>query len=134
MTATNLRERAESLLGLTVEGPFGLPVELTDPDGNIQTLSENDGETLKGQALGHRTTINPDTGVELVLVNPILVLRRSSLTRIPEDGEYWHIRMPLDPSETATKHDFMLDPSKSIEGGRSLGEIRLYLKNAVQSS
>jgi hypothetical protein len=42
--------------------------------------------------------------------------------------------MPLDPSETATKHDFMLDPSKSIEGGRSLGEIRLYLKNAVQSS
>jgi hypothetical protein len=132
MTA-NLRERAESLLGLTLEGPFGLPVELTDPDGVIYTET-NDGRTLKGQVLGHRTTINPDTGVELVLVNPILVLRRSSLTRIPEDGEYWHIRMPLDPSETATKHDFMLDPSKSIEGGRSLGEIRLYLKNAVQSS
>jgi hypothetical protein len=129
----NLRETAESLLGLTLEGPFGLPVELTDPDGNIQTLSENDGETLKGQALGHRTTVNPDTGVELVVVNPILVLRRSSLTRIPENGEVWYVKMPLDPSETATKHNFILDRSKSIEGGRSLGEIRLYLKNTVQS-
>jgi hypothetical protein len=130
--AVNLREKAESLLGLTLEGPFGLPVELTDPDGVIYTTTAN-GDELRGQALGHRTTINPDTGVELVVVNPILVLRRSSLTRIPEDGEVWHVRMPLDPSETATKHDFILDQSKSIEGGRSLGEIRLYLKNAVQS-
>jgi hypothetical protein len=78
-------------------------------------------------------TVNPDTGVETITINPVAVLRRSSLTRVPIDGEFWHVRMPLDPDPDATKHDFILDPSKSIENGRDLGVIRLYLKQAVQN-
>lgn len=123
--STNLRELGESLLGLTVEGPFGLPVDLTAPDGSQFSAT--------GQLVYDRLEVTPDTGEVIVVTNPVAVLRRSSLDTIPANGENWHFRMPLSPSRTATKVDFVLDKSRSIEGGKSLGIIRIYLKFVEQS-
>lgn len=130
----NLRKRANNILKLSVENTavFGLPVELTDPDGNVYTTT-NDGRELAGQALFHRTTVNPDTGVGMIVVKPVLTLRRSSLTRIPVEGEVWFVKMPDEPDPGATKKDYILDQSQAIEGGASVGIIRLYLKETVQS-
>ena len=120
----NLRELHEANLNLSLENPnlFGLPADITYDDGTKQSVT--------GQLLGHRVEVNPDTGVPVIVGNPVLVVRRSSLNQIPEDGQNIHVRMPLDPSRTATKYDFFLDPSRSIEDGRSLGIMRLYLKFA----
>ena len=37
----NLRERAEADLGRTLEGEFGLPVELVTPEGNVVNTDLN---------------------------------------------------------------------------------------------
>lgn len=117
----NLREIAEADLATTLESPtdFGLPVDLTDPDGAQQTVN--------GQILSAIVRNNPDTGEPVIVNNPVVVLRRSTLNRVPVAGEKWHIRMAIDPSRTAVKQDFVLDPARSPEGGQSIGFIRLYV-------
>jgi len=124
MTA-NLRELAETLLGLTVEGPFGLPIDLTAPDASKFSAT--------GQLVYDRLEVNPDTGEVTVVVNPVAVLRRSSLTIVPDDGENWFFKMAIDPSTTATKGNFVMDGSRSIKGGRSLGIIRIPLQFVEQT-
>lgn len=129
----NLRERAELDLARTLEGDFSLPVELVDPDGNEITASINDSGGLRGQIIFDTVKLNPDTGEEMVLNSPVVSLRRSSLARVPEPGETWLVRIPTTPSVAAAKDDFVIDPSRPPEGGRSLGFIRLYLRRAEQS-
>ena len=123
--STNLRELAESLLSLTVEGPFGLPVDLTPPSGTPFSAV--------GQLVFDRLEVNPDTGEIIVVVNPVAVLRRSSLEVVPDDGENWYFKMPIEPSTTATKIGFVMDESRSIKGGKSLGIIRIPLRHVEQS-
>ena len=65
--------------------------------------------------------------------NPIVVLRRSSLERVPVAGEKWLVKIPIDPVEGSTIDDFIIDPTRPPEGGRSIGFIRLYLRKAEQS-
>lgn len=130
---TNLREIAESHLATSIEKEWGLPVKLVSPDGVIIETSVHTGEDLKGQVLYDTVRINPDTGEEMVVGNPVVVLRRSSLSRVPESGEKWIVKIPTSPSESATLEDFIIDPSRPPEGGRSIGFIRLYLRRAVQS-
>ena len=118
--ALNLREQAESDLSFTLEGAFGLPVTLIAPDGSIQ-------DNLTGQVLYDTIKVNPETGEEMVVNNPVVSLRRSSLDRIPLPGEKWIVKIPVDPSTTATLEDFIIDQTRPPEGGRSIGFIRLYL-------
>lgn len=120
----NFRELSESLLNLTVEGPFGLPIDLMAPDGSKFSAV--------GQLVFDRIEENPDSGEIIVVVNPVAVLRRSSLDVVPENGQNWHFRMPLTPDRLADKFDFVLDESKSISGGKSLGIIRIYMKFVEQ--
>lgn len=122
----NLREKAESLLSLSLEGPFALPVYATGPDGVENQYS--------GQILSDRVVMNPDTGEVMIVVNPVVVLRRSSLVRIPQDGEIWYFKIPLDPSRSGTLLNFIFDGSDSVRGGRSIGFIRIPLKFIEQSS
>ena len=129
----NLRERAERDLATTLEGPFSLPVELVDPDGNEITESLNDADGLRGQIIYDTIKLNPDTGDEMVVNKPVVSLRRSSLARVPAPGEVWFVRIPIDPSTTATKESFVIDADRPPEGGRSLGFIRIYLRKAAQS-
>jgi hypothetical protein len=127
----NLRKRAEEDLKYTLEGDFGLPIILVDPDGT--TITENiEGTTLKGQILYSTTRIDPETGEPIIVNNPVVSLRRASLARVPESGENWLVRIPKDPTDGATIFDFVIDPTRSTEGGRDVGFIRLYLRKAEQ--
>jgi hypothetical protein len=121
----NLRELVESDLEITLTGVWSLPVELTDPDGVVSSH--------RGQVLYDTVGLDPETGERIVVNNPVVSLRRSDLDRIPVAGERWHVRIPVQPSETAILADFVLDSTRAPEGGASIGFIRLYLMKAVQS-
>ena len=130
----NLREKAEADLATTLEKEWGLPVQLVDPDGNEITQSFNDATLLlRGQVLYDTVRVDPETGEPMIINEPIVTLRRSSLERVPIAGENWLVRIPVDPSESAAFIDFVISPTKAPEGGRSIGFIRLYLRRAVQS-
>ena len=136
----NLRERAEQDLGITLEDPkqWGLPVELTGPGGIEIKTSANSPDPqnplpLYGQVLYNTVRVNPETGEEMVTASPVIVLRRSSLSRVPLDGEKWFIKFPKDPSLTASLSNYALTPDRATEGGRSIGFIRLYPVKVVQS-
>jgi hypothetical protein len=68
-----------------------------------------------------------------VVFRPVATFHRSSLTRIPANGENWALIAPLDPDLPSVLTTMSLDESKAIEGGRSLGTIRLYLSEVQQS-
>lgn len=130
----NLRHQAEADLSLTLEDPsqWGLPVELIDPDG-VKIITNNAGEPLTGQVMYESIVINPDTGEEIVVANPVVTLRRSSLPRIPAAGEKWLVRIPVDPTDGAPLADFIFDATRAPGGSRSIGYIKLYLRRAQQN-
>lgn len=91
------------------------------------------GDQLVCQLLSGRTTLSPDSGEEMVVFEPVAIFHRSSLQRIPVDGETWVLIAALDPELPDVKTTMSQDTSKSIEGGRSLGVIRLYMSQVKQS-
>ena len=125
MALANLRALAESHLSVTLEGAWAIEVDLIGPDGKKQL-------GLKAQVLYDRTEHNPATGQPVIVNEPVIVLRYSSLDPAPQSKEKWLIRMPVSPVEDAAKEDFALDPSRTIEGGRSIGFIRVYPKRVRQ--
>jgi len=127
----NLREQVESDLAITLEGDFKLPVILISPDGETQDKSANDPTAdLVGQVLYDTLIQNPDTGAEMVVHKPVVTLRRSSLSRIPQSGEKWVVKIPTTPSYSAAKETFFLE--RPLEDGGAIGFIRLYLMRAIQ--
>ena len=125
MALANLRALAEKHLSVTLEGAWAIEVDLIGPAGKKQL-------GLKAQVLYDRTEQNPTTGQPVFVNEPVVVLRYSSLTVVPKSIEKWLIRMPVSPVADAEKEDFVLDPSRTIEGGRSIGFIRLYPKRVRQ--
>ena len=121
----DLRKKVESILGVTVEGIYSLPVELTDPDGIIYPLS--------GQVLYDTVKMDMEDGEELIDNNPIVTLRRSSLPRVPVEGEIWGVRIPTVPDREAALESFLLNPDKPLTGGASIGIITLHLQKPEQS-
>ena len=133
---TNLRELAESDLAITLEDEhgFGLPVKLISPDGVTYENSANDPEKkLYGQILYETTSFNPDTGMEMTINKPVVSLRRTSLERIPLEGEKWLIQVSKDPNLNGAFDSFMIDTDTPHRGGRSIGYIKFYLRKAAQS-
>ena len=134
----NLREQIERDLGVTLEGDFALPVELTDPDGIDYSTSANSPDPenplpLVGRIDYDTVGADPETGERVVVNNPIVTLRRTSLVRVPKAGEKWGVRIPTSPSTTAEKEYFVFSSSRPPEGGASIGFIRLYLQRLAQS-
>lgn len=128
----NLREQANKDLGFTLEGEFALPVELIGPDGKLYNTNILTGEPLGGQVLYDTNEENPDTGAIITSNEPIVVLKKDSLARVPQPGEKWVVRIPVTPSSTAQKESFVLDRDRPPQGGNSLGFIRLYLRRNRQ--
>lgn len=129
----NLREQVEQDLGESLEGEWALPVVLIDPDGVKYETSANDAtKPLVGQVLYGKREFNPDTGQEVYINTPIVTLRVTSLTRVPANGEKWVIKIPISPSTTAPLIDFIFQ-GRPLEGGTSLGFIRIYPQKAAQS-
>lgn len=130
----NLRERVEQDLSFSLEGTdWGLPVQLVAPDGTVQIFKKDSTEDLlMGQVLYETIRVNPDSGEEIVVREPVVTLRRTSLNRIPAEGEKWAVKIPEKPSLTANLITYLLDESRPPEGGEAIGFIRLYLIEAGQ--
>lgn len=125
---TPLRATIESDLRDTLQGEFASvdalgagAVTLVDPDGVVYSA-------LKGQVLYDYRRLDPSTGEVVVTHEPVVTLRRSSLTRIPLDGERWEVRMPVSPVTGAPAVSFLLGAGRAPEGGQTLGFVRLYPK------
>lgn len=121
----NIRELAESDLSASLEGEFGLPVILTDPAGAQQTV--------EGQILYDTVRIEPETGNPVIDDNPVVTLRRSSLSPVPQDGEKWFIEIPITPSRTAPTESFVFTADRTARTGGSIGYIKLYLQRIEQT-
>lgn len=131
--ANNLREQLETDLGQTLENEWGLPVILIAPDGVKYGTSANDAtKPLTGQVLYGKKEFSPDSGQEIYINTPIITLRISSLARVPQNGETWSIQIPTTPSTTAAKSTFIFK-GRPLEGGASLGFLRIYPHKAVQA-
>lgn len=129
----NLRELAVTDVKNLNTADWALKIELTDPDGNRYTTDNETGEVLKAiQILYDYRKIDPDTGEEITINEPVVTVARGALSRVPAPGERWFIKLPIDPSDTATLEDFVLSPTRAPEGGRSLGFIRLYPQRVKQ--
>lgn len=126
----------ESDLLETLEGDFGLPVEILDPATGIwQTKSANDNtKDLEGQILYDSIIQDPNTGLDIVVHKPVVTLRRSSLTTVPDatPDDNWAVRIPLKPSASAPKVTFRI--GRVTEGGDSIGFVRLYLERIEQEA
>lgn len=120
-----LRELSEEFLSVTLEGDFSLPVEIQTPDGASQTVN--------GQVLYDRTGEDPTTGETIIVTEPVVVVRRSSLDPLPSPGDRLIIRIPQTPDATADKETYLCF-DQSFRGGRSLGLVRFYLTKTEQSS
>ena len=126
-----LRSLAANVAKVAIK-TFETECVLIDPDGAKYETDVN-GDQLVCQLLSGRTTLSPDSGEEMVVFKPVAIFHRSSLQRIPVDGENWALIAPLDPEVPAVLTTMSMDTSKSIEGGRSLGVIRLYMSQVEQS-
>jgi hypothetical protein len=130
----NLRAAIESDLNDSLEGEFGMAVELTSPEGVQQIYSKNNpSELLKGQVLYFSRREDPETGETIVINQPVVTLRISSLINVPQAGENWYIKMPVSPQEGALKQRFVFSPTRSPEHGTDIGFIRLYLQKIDES-
>lgn len=131
----NLREKIENDVAITLEGKFGLPVELTAPDGATQIYSAHDPEDenlLMGQVLYDGEIQNPETGESVIIEEPVVSLRLTSLDRIPKAGEVWGVAIPNEPRADADK-DYYVTTDLPFLGGRSIGFIKLFLTKPKQS-
>jgi len=123
----NLRAAIEKDLHDSIESEWKMPVELTSPDGEKQIYSLNHpDELLGGQILYFSQRENPITGGMEIINQPIVVLRISSLIRVPRQGETWYIKMPISPIEGAEKISFVFTPTRAYEHGTDIGFIRIY--------
>ena len=122
----DLRALAEKDLSQTVEGDFGTPVILVDPDGEHITETI-EGDTLKGRVLWTRKETNLDTGEPVMVPSPLVTLRESSLSRVPKTGEKWLVKIPSGPRPGSPIVEYLIDFASVVEEGRNLGTINLPL-------
>ena len=130
----DLRALVEKNLRLTLEGDFGMRVNLIAPDGIKDTMAV-DGRPLKGQVL-HSITRDGEQMNGLIgritVDVPVVTLRRSSLRRVPFPGENWIVEIPDTPIPGAPMIQYALSSTRTPEGGKSMGTIRLYLQYVEQ--
>jgi len=130
----NLRAQIEADLHESLEGEWGLPVELTNPDGQTQRMSMNNPtELLKGQCLYFSRQENPATGEMIIVNQPVVTLRISSLIAEPRPGEKWYIKFPTFPRAGAPMRSWVFTPTKAPEHGTDIGFIRIYPQRIEQT-
>lgn len=142
----NLRLVSRRNLIIT-ERQWGLLVRLTGPDGTIYDRSADRDEPLRTlQTLNDFKQLNIETGEEVLVTDPVVSIRLDALVRKPQGGETWHVVCQVEPLDIPLSMDFdtaiathpdsfvdyMFDPGKSPEGGKSIGYTRLYLHLAEQ--
>ena len=127
-----LRAVIEKDLAHTLEGDYGMHVEMIDPDGVDRSLNTL-GQPVMGRFIYDHAELSPD-GMTVIVHAPVLTLRASTLTRIPQSGEHWIFRCPITVYNQAVLITFLLDPDRPIYDGKSLGILRIYLTTPTQSA
>lgn len=122
-----LRALAESMLALTLEDSnyFGMTIVLVSPAGVVYS-------GIYGQVL-YDTRAVDENGMQIIVHDPVVTVRKSSLTRVPlatEKGT-WAVKIPVSPVSGAATETYLL--GRTSEDGNSIGFIRLYLSKLVQS-
>lgn len=131
----NLRAQIESDLHDSIEGEFGIPIQLTNPDGDTQIYSKNNPEELlKAQVLYTSRSVDPVTGETIIINQPCVSIRVSSLDRVPADNEKWFIKMPVSPDEGAELLNFIFTTTKTREHGFDIGFIKIYPQRIENSA
>ncbi len=131
----NLRAQIEADLHDSIEGEFGIAIEITSPDGVTQIYSKNNpDELLKAQVLYFSKSTDPETGEAVIVNQPVVSIRISSLNRVPGSEEKWFIKMPTSPEESAEKENFVFTPTRAPEHGTDIGFIRFYPQRVENDS
>lgn len=129
----NLRQQIELDLGDTIESEYKMPVQITGPDGITQVYKKGSiSVLLGGQVLYTTRKLNPETGEVIVINEPVVTLRISSLNRVPKAGENWYIKMPVSPVAGALYQAFTFTPTHAPEGGQDIGIIKIYPQRIEQ--
>jgi hypothetical protein len=128
----NLVQLAEEDLLDTLEGDWSTPIILIDPDGVTYDKSANDPTLdLVGQVIRDTIVEDPNIGSQLVVHNPMITVRISSLTRVPSQLEKWVVKIPNSPLEGAPLKSYKI--SRPSMDGSTLGIMKLYLQELEQS-
>lgn len=133
---TNIRKLVEANLDKTLEGSWGLPIVLINPDGEEQTIKKGTSDILKGQVNYVTVETEPDTGERVVVNKPNVAIRLSSLDRIPAEGEKWSVRIPPrpDPDIPVSEFDtYVVNTDRAMGVNSSIGFIILHLFKANQA-
>lgn len=120
----DLRVLAESDLQYSVEGEWGATMYLIDPDGVRHTVV--------GQLVYSYIKTDPQSGDDVVVQEPVITLRKSTLTRVPVNGEKWFCQLPDAPPSTDLLN-YGLTADRANMGNNSLGIVKLYPKKVKQS-
>ncbi len=117
---------------------WGMLIRLTSPDGIKYETDNVTGEALRTvSTLSDFRKFDPNIGEDITVTEPIVVMARASLERIPLADENWLLEFSLDPDSDVIPddgEDFVLSNVRAPEGGRSLGLIRFYPTKAKQSA
>jgi hypothetical protein len=116
---------AEKDLRRTLEGDFRVPVTLIAPDG-VQYAQTADGQPLGG-FVRHSYKDTRDKGKEIIVDNPVVILRLASLPCPIATGEKWRVGIPENPRPAAAQVLFSIDPSYAVETNRDTGMVKLHL-------
>ena len=126
--ALNLREHAATNgLRRTVKGNFALPVDIVFASGNEQ-LQEG------AQVLYDTEQIDPETGDLISVKNTWITFVKVDLDEEINQGDKAYFKFPKNPSEpSGDQLQGVLDGSKTIIDGQSLGFIRIPITETEQS-
>ena len=123
---TSVRSLAEQDLSQVIEGEFAIPVALISPDGERIDKAVS-GKALGGRVLWSHKEISPETGEPYIVHSPVVMLRESSLPRVPKSGEAWGVIIPEKPQIGAPWKHYLTDEAGIVRPNRNMGTVTLFL-------
>ena len=121
----NVRALAEADLAHTIEGEFASVIVLIGPDGAKQTV--------QGRVRLCKARIDTETGEQVVVPDPNVTVRRSSLSPVPATGESWYAQIPSGPRADSDTTTYRIDTSRAPQGGGTLGTLKFPLVRVAQT-
>ena len=118
----------EGDLATTVESDFASAVTLKGPDGTTYATSAHGGP-LYGRVTRDYETVDAE-GNRVIVQSPCVIMRMSSLARIPKQSENWGIAFAFPGLPV---QQYVLDATRAPERADSIGFIRLFPIKAQQS-
>ena len=131
----SLRETAEKDLYDCIESEWGSVIEIMSPMGVTQRYSANNPtELLKGSVRMYSRRENPETGEPVVVDQPSVTVRISSLTTVPhaEDTDNWIIRFAPSPVHGTLLKSYTFTIDTAAEKGTDMGILKLYIHEISQ--